>query len=101
MTEVYTAGIYFFMKQFRAKTFKSGNSIALRLPKAAGFIEGDEVTVIPHADGSFSIIKVSRAKAAFMALPGRLSNGFMAGGRGDIEQPERNWSSGSSSAEAA
>lgn len=33
------------IKEFRAKTFKSGNSIALRLPKGLGIVEGREMTV--------------------------------------------------------
>jgi len=33
------------VKQFRAKTFKSGNSVALRLPKGLGIEEGREMTV--------------------------------------------------------
>lgn len=32
-------------KQFKAKTFKSGNSVALRLPKGLGIEEGREMTV--------------------------------------------------------
>lgn len=32
-------------KEIRAKTFKSGNSVALRLPKALGIKEGVEMTV--------------------------------------------------------
>ncbi len=32
-------------KEYRAKTFKSGNSIALRLPKGLGVEEGREMTV--------------------------------------------------------
>ncbi len=31
--------------EYRAKTFKSGNSVALRLPKALGIKEGMEMTV--------------------------------------------------------
>jgi len=33
------------VKQFRAKTFKSGNSVALRLPKGLGIEEGREMMV--------------------------------------------------------
>lgn len=33
------------MKEYPAKTFKSGNSVALRLPKALGVKEGVEMTV--------------------------------------------------------
>lgn len=32
-------------KEIRAKTFKSGNSVALRLPKALGIKEGIEMRV--------------------------------------------------------
>ena len=32
-------------KEVRVKTFKSGNSVALRLPKALGIKEGVEMTV--------------------------------------------------------
>jgi antitoxin VapB len=30
-------------KEYRAKVFRSGNSVALRLPKALGLKEGDEM----------------------------------------------------------
>jgi antitoxin VapB len=75
-----------------ARTFRSGNSIALRLPKDMGFSEGDEVTIIPHDDGSFTFWKQNKAREAFMSLYGSMSPGFMAEGRGDIEQDERDWS---------
>ena len=32
-------------REIRAKTFKSGNSVALRLPKALGIKEGTEMSV--------------------------------------------------------
>lgn len=32
-------------KEYRAKVFKSGNSVALRLPKALGITEGTEMVV--------------------------------------------------------
>jgi len=32
-------------KEYRAKTFKSGNSVALRLPKGLGLTEGREMKV--------------------------------------------------------
>ncbi len=80
------------MTEFVTKTFKSGNSVALRLPKALGLNEGDEVTLVPHDDGSFSFWRVSDAKRVFMSLYGAFSPGFMADGRGDTEQAERDWS---------
>ena len=33
------------MKEYRAKVFKSGNSVALRLPKALGLKAGEEMVV--------------------------------------------------------
>lgn len=78
--------------EFRTRTFKSGNSVALRLPKALGLSDGDEVTIVPHADGSFSFWPSGSAKRVFLSLYGAFSDGFMADGRGDTEQEERDWS---------
>ena len=78
-------------KEFTTKTFKSGNSVALRLPKALGLREGDEVVICPHADGTFSFWKESDAKKVLMNLYGSMSAGFMKRGRGDIEQDDRVW----------
>jgi antitoxin VapB len=78
-------------REWKTKTFKSGNSVALRLPKALGLEEGDEVTVVHHSDDSFSFWKQSDAKKVFMSLYGSMSPGFMKNGRGDIEQEDRSW----------
>jgi antitoxin VapB len=77
--------------EYLTKTFKSGNSVALRLPKALGLGEGEEVTIVPHRDGSFSFRRNTDAKRVFMSLYGAFSSGFMASGRGDTEQAERDW----------
>jgi antitoxin VapB len=45
-------------KEYRAKTFKSGNSLALRLPKALGLREGEEM-----------IVREDRGKFAFEPVP--------------------------------
>jgi antitoxin VapB len=45
-------------KEYRAKTFKSGNSVALRLPKALGLKEGAEVVLREERTG-FSIEPVT------------------------------------------
>lgn len=37
--------------EYRAKVFKSGNSLALRLPKALGLSEGMEMIVREDGDG--------------------------------------------------
>ena len=79
--------------QMRTRTFKSGNSVALRLPKGLGFKEGDEVRIVPHADGGFSIWRMSQDAAMLDSLYGSMSPGFLADGRGEIEQDERAWNS--------
>lgn len=80
-------------EEYRAKIFKSGNSVALRLPKALGLSEGEEVVLVPHADGSFSFWKEEDARGMFMNLYGSMSADFMKDGRGDIDQDERDWDS--------
>ncbi len=87
-------------KELTAKSFKSGNSVALRLPKALGIEVGEDLVIAPHRDGSFSIWRKSDSKKVFMNLYGSMSAGFMADGRGDIEQDDRDWGGGSMDAAA-
>ncbi len=47
--------------EYRAKAFKSGNSVALRLPKALGIAEGTELIVRQH-EGGFAVELVEPAK---------------------------------------
>ncbi|VXC62289.1 antitoxin [Sphingomonas sp. 8AM] len=78
--------------EYRAKVFKSGNSVALRLPKGLGFGEGDDVVIAPHDDGSFSLWRESDGAQVLMSLYGSVSEGFMADGRGDTRADVRDWS---------
>jgi antitoxin VapB len=87
-------------REWKTRTFKSGNSVALRLPKALGLAEGDEVVIVPHADGTYSFWKESDGLKVLMSLYGSMSPGFMKYGRGDIEQDDRAWDSGSASSAA-
>jgi antitoxin VapB len=87
--------------EYPTRTFKSGNSVAIRLPKKLGFVEGEEVRIVAHDDGGFSFWRVQDDLKVLMSLYGSMSPGFMADGRGDIEQEERDWSSGKPSPEAA
>ena len=41
------------IREYRAKTFKSGNSVALRLPKALGVREGSEM-IVREEHGKFA-----------------------------------------------
>jgi antitoxin VapB len=51
-------------EEYKARTFKSGNSIALRLPKALGIKEGVEMKVREER-GSFIVEPVERPKRKF------------------------------------
>ncbi|PCG15943.1 MULTISPECIES: antitoxin [Sphingomonas] len=86
--------------EYRAKVFKSGNSVALRLPKALGLGDGDDVIVAAHDDGSFSFWRSEDGAAILLSLYGSVSEGFMAEGRGDVDQSARDWASGDDAAAA-
>ena len=75
-------------KEYRAKTFKSGNSLALRLPKALGLREGEEM-----------ILREDRGKFAFEPAPkeGRKIEltGIYGSSRGlermPLDEADRDW----------
>ena len=50
------------VKQFRAKTFKSGNSVALRLPKGLGVKEGREM-IVREEHGRYIVEPIESPKA--------------------------------------
>jgi antitoxin VapB len=77
---------------YRAKVFRSGNSLALRLPKAWGFQPGDPVDIVALEDGSYEVRRAQDDVMTLDELFGSFSPDFMADGRGDTEQPERDWS---------
>lgn len=87
--------------EYETRVFKSGNSTAIRLPKALGIRAGEDVKIVQHSDGSFSFWKVEEALNVLMKLYGAFSDGFMSEGRGDIEQDDRDWASGSTNGKAA
>lgn len=47
-------------KEYRAKTFKSGNSVALRLPKGLGLREGEEM-ILREEHGKFAFEPAPKA----------------------------------------
>lgn len=49
-------------KEYRAKVFKSGNSLALRLPKALGLEEGTEM-IVREERGEFHFGPADKPKA--------------------------------------
>ena len=42
-------------EEFVGKVFKSGNSVALRLPKGLGFVEGTEVRMVKEDRMAFRV----------------------------------------------
>jgi antitoxin VapB len=50
--------------EYRAKVFKSGNSVALRLPKALGLTEGTEM-IVREERGKFAFEPASAPKRKF------------------------------------
>jgi len=79
-------------EEYRTRIFKSGNSVAVRLPRALGFAEGEEVALVEHEDGRFTLWRESEATEVLDGLYGAFSDGCMSAGRGDIDQDERDWS---------
>lgn len=59
---------------FRTKTFKSGNSVALRLPKSFGVPEGTELNVVREAPMSFRFepVDASRRKIDVSKFAGKI-----------------------------
>jgi antitoxin VapB len=59
-------------KEYRAKVFKSGNSVALRLPKELGLKEGSEMVLCEVPDGyAFKPIDVVRRKIDISGFAGK------------------------------
>jgi antitoxin VapB len=74
------------------RQFKSGNSFAVRLPKAVAFEPEDAELEILRKGDVVTIRKLQPEPHVLSSLPeifGAFSDGFMRDGRGDIEQDER------------
>lgn len=52
-------------KEYPAKAFKSGNSVALRLPKALGVSAGELATIVQDESGNFLVKRLDRPKRKF------------------------------------
>ena len=48
--------------EYRGKVFRSGNSVALRLPKALGVSEGTEMQIVQEAPMSFRMEAIGAPK---------------------------------------
>jgi antitoxin VapB len=74
-----------------AKVFKSGNSLALRLPKAFGLTEGTEMLISRDARGRLYVRPAEHAHVELAELFGSFSADFMASGREVVDAPDREW----------
>ncbi len=81
-------------KEYRVKVFKSGNSLAVRLPKALGVAAGAEFDLTKAENGTILIEPVIPENIAFADVFGRFSAEFMADGRCPADEPARDWSVG-------
>ena len=62
-------------KEYKAKVFKSGNSVALRLPKGLGLKEGTEMVVREeHSKYSFEPIERPKRKFNIAKVAGSATN---------------------------
>lgn len=74
------------MAEYRAKVFKSGNSVALRLPKALGVKEGTEMLVREeHSKFTFEPVDAPRKKLDISGFAGKMP-GFKPAPREDFEE---------------
>jgi antitoxin VapB len=75
----------------RTRVFKSGNSLAVRLPKEIAFEDNTEVEIERKGD-TVMIRPVVRKKLTGIADTfSKFSNSFMAQGREFHEEQERDW----------
>lgn len=72
---------------YRSKTFKSGNSVALRLPKGLGVPEGMEVRMVKEAAMTFRVEPVTapRKTIDISGFAGKMP-GFKPAPREDFEE---------------
>jgi antitoxin VapB len=73
--------------EYLGKTFKSGNSVALRLPKGLGVPEGTEVRLVREASMSFRVEPViaPKRKIDVSGFAGKMP-GFKPAPREDFEE---------------
>lgn len=78
-------------KEYRAKVFKSGNSVALRLPKALGVVEGTEMIVREeHSKFTFEPIEKPKRKIDLTGIAGSMP-WLKALPREEFDDSPRDW----------
>ncbi|MBL8470521.1 MAG: AbrB family transcriptional regulator [Rhodocyclaceae bacterium] len=76
----------------RTRVFKSGNSFALRLPKDLALFQAAQEVEVERVGSTLVVRPVAADSLADMAeILAAFPAGFMAEGRGEQEQDERDW----------
>ncbi len=75
------------------RVFKSGNSLAVRIPKELAFADGAQEVEIERVGNTLVLRPVVQETIGDLSpILSMFSPGFMAGGREFHEQRERDWS---------
>lgn len=74
-------------EEYQGRTFKSGNSVALRLPKGMGIPDGTEVRMVREAAMTFRIEPIAAARKTIdiSGFAGKMP-GFTPAPREDFEE---------------
>ncbi|MGB3723331.1 MAG: hypothetical protein WA979_11010 [Pacificimonas sp.] len=73
------------------KTFMSGNSVAVRLPKALGMEPNEDIEIIQDDTKALFIRRKPETRQTFANLFGSFSTEFMANRRLPSEESLRSW----------
>ena len=75
------------------RVFKSGNSLAVRIPKELGFVDGAQDVEVERVGNTLVLRRVEQETLADLAeILASFPKSFMAEGREFHEQRERDWS---------
>jgi len=84
------------------RVFKSGNSLAVRLPKELGFVDAPQDVEVERVGNTLVLRPVVRETLADIgSVFAMFSRNFMADGREYVEEPERDWGSSATQAVTA
>jgi len=76
------------------RVFKSGNSLAVRIPKELGFVDSAQDVEVERVGNTLVLRLVAQETLADIgSIFGMFSPGFMAEGREFHEEQERDWQS--------
>jgi len=83
-------------EEYRAKVFKSGNSVALRLPKALGLKEGEEMRILREDRSGFKVepVEAPERKIDLTGIWGIMPDAQpLTAEEREFDEPPRAWGS--------